>query len=329
MTAGCGGSSTGTAKPVPEQMPVDNYRDLMSPADRTTLEYIDTIRPLDPCGFLDDGAVHRIGAPVYFGVGADISSCEALYEPGAGPKKIDKVTVDLAGAPEPNYGTPVDVGGVRVRTSPTPDFCTAYVPLNAKQDVAYTVYPKGDFLHPVAVDVCPEVIDLVAASLPALHSGAPRTASQKGGTTPLGRLDPCSAIRLVGRGHDPHLVGGSFQMNPAECDFWLDGEDDDTRQHVFLETGSDVFFLQNPDDHTVLRKIGGVTVIEKPSNSRQYPNYCEFYAGVGQDKPFTRPDITGEGAHQWFDMIHVTGADGCDKTRATVEESIRLYKKIR
>ncbi len=75
------------------------------PAFAALIAYRDTIRPLDPCGYLDDAAVREIGTPSYIGAQFGFELCSADFE--ASPeRKSDWVAARMDSAKSVGHATP-------------------------------------------------------------------------------------------------------------------------------------------------------------------------------------------------------------------------------
>ncbi|MGY2063744.1 hypothetical protein ACW9HQ_53350, partial [Nocardia gipuzkoensis] len=74
------------------------YPGLLSQEDRKTIAYRDNFRPVDPCGYVDEAAIRRNGAPAYFGADDEFVRCSVSFlSPGGGHAGVITATVRSGG----------------------------------------------------------------------------------------------------------------------------------------------------------------------------------------------------------------------------------------
>jgi hypothetical protein len=306
---------------VPQARP---YQQLLSAADREAVAYRDSMRQVDPCGYLDEAAVRAIGDPGYWGADGEFESCAALFGDPVGPKDIDKISVELGGSPEPGYGVAVEVGGTTVRTSPSEDFCSAYVDLNARQSLRFTVWRKGEFLgRAPTVDLCPEAAAVAAAAGPHLGQRPARSQSRFANmASRLSRLDPCTVLDTLAAGH-PRLYVGT-QPQPWQCDFNFDAADRSGGAHVDFLFDSEVTLEASSMMDEVGSRIDGYPVVEQAGErGTSWADSCQMRVGVD---PAWQPPARGDQGRN-VDMVRISVENGgCEQARAIATELLRLYK---
>ncbi|WP_157129453.1 hypothetical protein [Nocardia amamiensis] len=301
------------------------YQQLLSAADRDAVAYRDSMRQVDPCGYLDEAAVRAIGDPGYWGADGEFESCAAVFGDPVGPKEIDKISVELGGSPEPGYGVPVEVGGTTVRTSPSEDFCSAYVDLNARQSLRFVVWRKGDFLgRAPKVDLCPEAAAVAAAAAgPHLGQRPARSQSRFANmASRLSALDPCKVLDTLAAGH-PRLYVGTAPL-PWQCDFNFDVADRSGGAHVDFLFDSEVTLEASSMMDEVGSRIDGYPVVEQAGErGTSWADSCQMRVGVD---PAWQPPARGDQGRD-VDMVRISVENGgCEQARAIATELLRLYK---
>ncbi|WP_194819334.1 hypothetical protein [Nocardia sp. XZ_19_385] len=298
------------------------YRDLV-PDAREQLEYLDTIRPLDPCGFVDDAAVQRLGKPRYFGAGSELNSCEIDYEPGSNP--VTLVVVEMTSLARSSLGVPAEVNGKTITTSEHSDIsdhCNAYAPYDDKLAVNYRVYGTGNR--------CPDATALATAAIPTLATRPLRTESRHSNTaTKLSKMDPCQPLGVTGKGQPRVSVGKAW--DPSKCTFYvgdvsgspLDEASGKARHHIEFDFLDEMYATKAYEGQS-RKDIGDVPVVEMPDALGA--GSCRLWVGVGHATPFV---IVRDREEKLFDTIEVAvGSGGCGAARTSAEELVRIYQAI-
>lgn len=83
--AGCASPQTNPAGHNPAGHPA--YPTFLSAPDRDTVALRDTFRPLDPCGYVDDAVIQRIGTPAYFGATDFFGDCAVVFRTPDSPNR--------------------------------------------------------------------------------------------------------------------------------------------------------------------------------------------------------------------------------------------------
>lgn len=314
--AGCAPDSPAPADP----QPTPETSDFLTPQVVAQLDYLDSLRNVDPCGFLDPDALNRIARPSYVGADGEYNSCTARFGTAVGPKRIDKVVFDMDLAATSGFGTPVEVNGTTIRISDNAgEFCSAHLPFDQWQSVAIRVFTAP--LAPRA-DLCPEAIDIAAASIPLLSSRPARSGSpHEHVDTRLARLDACDVLPKLGPGHPNLVVRG---LNPWGCVFQLVPGDDSTQQDIAFLRATDVHIAASSSD--TITEIDGFPAAYKPGTGR-YSAICTLMVGIDAQRRSKQERRTGPDID--IELIRVfTGGGGCDNAIATATELVRLYKLI-
>ncbi|MFD4434300.1 hypothetical protein, partial [Nocardia sp. NPDC058497] len=106
--AGCSSASTPGQAASP---PRPTYPEYLPDHARKDLTYLETLRPLDVCGFLDHQALAALGTANYFGADGTFESCTARFPKGKARHGISKVEVSMGGNNRNRWGPQIVVGG--------------------------------------------------------------------------------------------------------------------------------------------------------------------------------------------------------------------------
>ncbi|WP_280263853.1 hypothetical protein [Nocardia wallacei] len=322
-SAGSPGRVEGDASPT--SLARQPYPAFLDSEARAAVAYRDTLRPLDPCGFLDEGAVRAIAAPDYFGADGGFDQCSVKFRNPVGAKSIVGVGVAMGPGGPATYGTPVPVGGTTVRVHDSGDFCTAYLRFDDRVTLRFSVTTKGDFLgRAPRVDLCPEAASLAAAAIPHLAERPLRSESTRAHmNTKLARLDPCAVVDVIARDH-PHPWVNPLPT-PWSCNLQLDYGVDSTSRHIDFAYVSDASLTRSPGSNEIASRIMDLPSLEEPgSRGTPWSDTCQLH--VGTDPTWTPT----KGTHtRKTEVISVsTPAGGCDAARAVATEVVRLYKQL-
>ncbi|MEV0432504.1 hypothetical protein [Nocardia sp. NPDC050413] len=111
---GCSSATPGQPQPVPVPVPAPDYPGYLPEKARQTLAYLDTLRALDICGYLDRAVLATFGPVSYVGADGVYESCVARYPDDTARHGISKVEVSIGAAPSPGWGTTIDIAGTSV-----------------------------------------------------------------------------------------------------------------------------------------------------------------------------------------------------------------------
>ncbi|MFC9896247.1 hypothetical protein ACFVMC_21370 [Nocardia sp. NPDC127579] len=295
------------------------YREMVPDAS-AQLEYLDSIRPLDPCGFVDGAAVARLGRTEFFGAGSGLNSCEIAYATG---NPVPLVVVEMVNQAWSSLAKPVDVGGGKTvnvdEYSETADHCNAYAPFDDKLAINYRVYGEGNR--------CDDVTAVAAASLPTLTTRPLRTESRHpSAATKLSRMDPCQPLGVVGKGQQRVSIGQGW--DPSKCTFFvgevptstIDNATSKFRHHIEFGFLSEMYSTQAGAGQP-RNDIGSTPVTEMPKAVGA--DGCRLWIGVGHATP------TLAAGEKRFDTIEVSvGSGGCAAARVIAEDLVRVYEAV-
>ncbi|MEV6560351.1 hypothetical protein AB0M22_31855 [Nocardia sp. NPDC051756] len=314
------------ASPNPEATsPVERiaYPKSLSAQDQATIAYRDTLRPLDPCAYLDNAALHRIGTPAYVGALFDFNNCVASFKSPDG---------DLLGSIHVStfrgIGTPLD----EIAYSPNPPQarCGANVPVSDRLSIMVIADGKIE---------CTVVQDIARSAVPHRSERALRTASARAHiNSRLATLDPCAVLGRVGQGRHPALASidqppleSSYQntVNPWACTFRLDSGDDSTLQTIRYQF-TNRSFTARVGSAEQESTVGGLSALESPgSNALRAPNSCTLDVSTTSQPAEPGPDRYNPMSDAWStEVISIEAANGCAAARTTAEELVRLYHQL-
>ncbi|MEV4156833.1 DUF3558 family protein [Nocardia salmonicida] len=319
MVVGLLGCTThSSSEPQPATAPP--IADSLDPKVVAKLAYLDSLRTLDPCGFLDPAALEQIARPAYIGAAGEFDSCTADFGGEVGPKRIAKVEFDMGMIGQTGFGTPVEVGGTTIRVADSGgEFCSAHLRFDDQQTVAIRVFTAP--LAPPA-DLCPEAIDLATASIPLLGTRPPRSGSTHAHIdTRLARLDACDVVQTLGHDRSDLDAGG---LNPWGCWFRLDAADESTQQQITFLRASDANIGKRSGAE--LTEIGGFPATYQAGTGK-YSASCELILGVDAQRRSKLERITGPDIDIELIRVNTTGG-GCDNAKTTATELVRLYRLL-
>ncbi|MFI8977224.1 hypothetical protein ACIGO9_30375 [Nocardia asteroides] len=303
-------------------MPVaaPQYPDSLNPKSAAKLAYLDNLRPIDPCGYLDVAALERIGPPAHIGAAGEFNSCTASFATEVGSKRIGKVELDMGMIHEPGFGTRVDVNGTTIMVADAGEFCSAHLELDDQQTIAVRV-----FVAPTAprADLCTEATEIATASIPLLKTRPPRSGSaHENVDTKLSRLDACDVLHTLGRDRPNLEIGG---LNPWGCWFQLDRLDQSTQQEIAFLRVSEVL-ISKVMTNDQLTEIDGFPA-RYSSGTGKYAATCELVVGVDAQRR-TKQERRASGDRD-IEVVRInTNTGGCDTAKATAAEVVRLYKQL-
>ncbi|MFI9405199.1 hypothetical protein [Nocardia sp. NPDC052316] len=298
----------------------------LSAQDQETIAYRDTLRPLDPCGYMDDATVRRIGTPAYVGALFDFNTCVASFKSPEGDL-LGSVNLVMGGV----TGTAVD----EITYSPNPpgDKCAASVRIDDRLSIMVFAHDGLD-----RCGVVRDVAESVAAHRPerALRATSPRAHVN----SRLAALDPCAVLGKIGQGRRPALLSGDTpspprgpnqqnRTNPWACSFQLDNGDASTTQDVRYKFTSARFTAHAGNNEKEIR-IGELPALEisQPNDQLSYST-CSINISTTPQPTASRPDphnpLSDSGSSE---IISIEAAGGCAAARATAEEIVRLYHQL-
>ncbi|RDI51601.1 hypothetical protein DFR68_10484 [Nocardia mexicana] len=302
------------------------YPEFLDRETKVALAYRDRLRPLDPCGFLDETAVEDIGTPGYFGADGEFARCSAAYRTPMGAKRITKIDVAMIpGNATWRSGPPVMFGETPVRVRDSGDFCSASLSFDDKIVLNFTVATKGDLMERgPKVDLCPEATSIAAASIPHLTERPLRAKSKHANVnTKLAKLDPCAVVDVIGKDHPNPWVNSL--PTPWSCQMLLDYGVNSTTRHIDFSYVSDAAITRSPGSEEIASRIAGLPSLEEPGGrGTRWADGCQIHVGTD---PHWAPV---KGVHNRKTEVISVGveAGGCDAARATAAEVVRLYQQL-
>ncbi|MGX1777022.1 hypothetical protein ACWIGW_33295 [Nocardia brasiliensis] len=313
VTAALCSCATAAPQERPELPVLPSYTDQLSAADKEKIDFHNSIRALDPCGYVDPVALSRIGKPVMSGAsGLVFGPCEIWFK---GPRitiNLGRVVADAV---------PREVGGISVwihHADKSGNSCSAQLRLNDSYGVDFDVTLRrniGD--PPTPVEACNMAADLAAAPA-ARRTDRPTRAES---TYPqmnsrLSAIDPCAVLGKVGPGHRP-VLDPDYDDFPFWCGFRLDEADESSFQavHYVYRSYSYMKPLRGQREMT----IGGFQAVEDPKPIDTAPGTCAIY--IATDPPETESGVQTE-------TVEVTARSGCAAANTLAEELVRLYNEF-
>ncbi|CAM4320059.1 hypothetical protein NONI108955_20605 [Nocardia ninae] len=296
-----------------------------TPAKEVPLEGVDAIlaereslRSLDPCGYFDDAAIHRIGTPDAIEIDNSFDTCMVTFRP---PHDLASISVSIGGLTEADLGqgpllhTPQhQIGDTTVRTFSVDRLsCNAIVPVNDYWSIAIgALAAAGREGRPR--DQCAAALELATAIVPRrldrpLRVNSPHTHRN----SRLAALDPCKVLDTLGQGHHPYRVNDT---SPWNCSFELDNNDDGILQHI------DLHFAEPGEvaDATVTgTTIGGLRAREYYLSAEASPlkrSRCRIAIWTPVDERIGHSESI------------TISTDECAAGRAVGEEIVRLFNQL-
>ncbi|MFC4374546.1 hypothetical protein ACFO5K_10575 [Nocardia halotolerans] len=320
---GCSSATRGQPQPVP----APDYPGYLPDEARQTLAYLDTLRALDICGYLDGAVLATFGPVSYVGADGEYQSCIARYPNDAARQGISKVEVSIGAAPSPGWGTTIDIAGTSVAYNDAGgEFCTASTRFDERQLISWSVFSAvlGE-----PVDLCSETIEIATASIPLLKTRPLRVGSTaKNVDTKLARLDGCAAIAAFVAPEQAHKAAVLTRV-PWGCGWMADYYQSGSLVAVSFLHGEDTLIAPISRGE-IATEVGGFPARVIPSTTRRYPGVCQLWIGVDA----VRPDPEKRrGEHdssaRMIELIRVSlEHGGCDLATQIGTELVRLYKLL-
>ncbi|WP_225729051.1 MULTISPECIES: DUF3558 domain-containing protein [unclassified Nocardia] len=336
-----GAVAAGCASPQPNPAPWPAYPTFLSAPDRETVALRDSFRPLDPCGYVDDAVIQRIGTPSYFGATDFFGGCVVVFRTPDGPNRswinAGPEFPLLPPTPQPDIGRIFSTAYHSEK-----DSCGASVTLD--ENLRFSV----DVRH--LPDACTVARDLAQTAFDHRLERPLRATSQRAYmNSRLATLDPCAVLGKIGQGHRPSLMTqdndhpartgdvyfrAQWNANPWVCAFQLDDGDPSTFQYIQYQFVNDEYKFAV--SHVVQEgardgkevEIGGLRALENPKGGDASSSldgvsygYCSIEIAV-PPQPSVR-DNPGK-----FEKIRITANSGCAAARTTAEELVRLYHQL-
>ncbi|MGW4845676.1 hypothetical protein [Nocardia brasiliensis] len=312
LTAALCSCATAAPQEGPELPVLPSYTDQLSAADQEKINFRNSIRALDPCGYVDAVAVSRIGKPVMSGAsGVLFGPCEIWFD---GPRitiNLDRVVADAV---------PRAVGSTTVwihHADKSGNSCSAQLRLNDSYGVDFGVTLRRDIGDPpTPVEACNMAADLAGAPAARRTDRPLRAESQFSQmNSRLALIDPCAVLGKVGPGHRP-VLDPDFDDFLFWCGFRLDEGDESSFQtvHYVYRSYDHMKPLRGQREMT----IGGFQAVEDPKPIDTAPGTCAIY--IATDPPETESRVQTE-------TVEVTARSGCAAANILAEELIRLYNE--
>ncbi|GAA5093813.1 DUF3558 domain-containing protein [Nocardia iowensis] len=310
------------------------YPEFLSAEDKATIAYRDTLRTLDPCGYLDDAAIRRIGTPTYIGAESIFSWCTVRFASPSAVPGIGSISAAMmrSGSADATH----QVGEVKAWTIPSAkpgEFCRAGIPVDDRSDIVLSAYadpdaradePKGD--------LCATALDLARATVPHRLERPLRATSQRAHiNSRLATLDPCSVLGTIAQGHRPALASPDADpyVDPWKCEFLLNPDDGSTAQIVRYMFESDAAHMTAKGTRKETT-IGGLRATEDPTpGDHLAAGTCEISLSTAPQPPVIEPGApTGRADAGYSEIITIRALNGCAPARTTAEELARLYRQL-
>lgn len=332
---GCTSPSTHAESAGPTTPATMPYPDFLTAEQRDTLAYRAEMSTVDPCGYLDIGAVSSIGTADHIGTQGAYGTCTVHFSPPAGPQRIRDIMVRI-GSTSGDYGTPVE--GTPIRLSATPDLCTSYIPFDEARKVglSYTVSDAGE----LTASQTGAREDLCTAALTVAEAGLPLTATRPQRSTsppftenptfpahaqvnhPLATLDPCAVLGTLAA-DAPALY---FSPGPVgwECHFTI-GTDHTKTRHITYSYDylSKALETERYSDEESRITVAGLPAVESPLTSHATGlKYCGITLATDPDA--TAEDAEGNALQGHLITVSTDGL-GCDAARQTAEAIATRY----
>ncbi|MCM6778976.1 hypothetical protein NDR87_36535 [Nocardia sp. CDC159] len=333
------------------QRPV--YPKFLSAQAQETIAYLDTLRRLDPCGYLDDAVLQQIGTPDYIGPLGNFDVCQVDFTSPLGHQNW----LNVAMLPRLGRSGTSMLGKVDVTPRPPADDslggCSVVAALDPRLE--FMVNIDGVF----KTDMCPVAQGIAQAAVQHWPEGPLRAASHRAHVNSrLATLDPCAVLGKIGQGHHPVLeseypdgpgrlnkTAPSLGMDAWNCSFVLDNDAPSTAQHIGYRVGifgtpfgpkdSYVELEPGPDgphvSHPVLKEIeiGGLRAFENPHPARlhSYPDACSISVLI-PPQPNDPVSTNRKDPYQGGEVITIKALNGCNAAHATADEIVRLYNQL-
>ncbi|MEV0296048.1 hypothetical protein [Nocardia sp. NPDC050710] len=213
-----------TGKPVPSNDPTTGdppeYAAELSDDDRATLAYFAMIRSLDPCGFLDETAMQKLGVLRKFDASQSPGDCEAWIEVDRDSNKQLEVRTTIY--PKDNgyakKAKPITVAGQQIAEAieygpgeaKGNNSCRNLIPFDDRSSLFIQVFRRTNDAP------CAEAHRIVEASLGLLHRRPQRMDSTKKARHAVSLKDPCEALGTLSEEHQITLSSGT---QVRECSF--------------------------------------------------------------------------------------------------------------
>ncbi|QIS21522.1 hypothetical protein [Nocardia terpenica] len=326
-----------------------SYPDLLSVEDQATIARLDTLRPLDPCGYLDDTVVHRIGTPDYIGAD-DNFECSVHYSSAGDQQHIRHIAVFLSSVGYWDNGTPPAVGDLTVGTRAFAASGTstggceagvpvgeAGVPVDDRLVIAFAVFEEPQPADRPKTDVCAVASDLATAAVPHRLDRPLRTNSPYAHmNSRLAALDPCAVVGQLAHGPHPRVYPNIHTTDPWACT--LEPDTPKVGQfaaRVFIRYGflPDSQYMAKGETTTGVEHkreimIGGLRATQRWLDAS--PDHCAIHLSTAPQPPVIDPDTDttfGDAGRSEIIEIIATTPD-CSVVRAAADELARLYNQL-
>ncbi|MEV0297050.1 hypothetical protein [Nocardia sp. NPDC050710] len=310
LVAGCGQDIDGTAVATGR-----GYRANVTPQRaQDRLSEQDQVRRLDPCGFIDSGAINAIGRPWYVGAALSQDECEVRWDRNTTPNRIGYMTIGLSVTAD-GTGSKSTISGRTAYESDHLGMCSILLHYAGERGFHYTLHGSDD------VSSCPELRTIVTASAPLLSTRPMREASTTMPKTKAWTLDPCDALNAAYPSDQRFYMVG---LDPFSCDFWLGtraNPDDSNRNTITYFNIQQTQAAFVPDGDRRLQ-IAGINATEHTGSG----NSCTITAYVGVSNPF--PTINHRGDPEpWIEVLEVRSHQGCDAARRLAADTVKAYQR--
>lgn len=280
---GCSNTITGNASEASAGAGVSGadlpYASLLDDDDLALVTEFANIRALDPCGFVDEAVIKKLGVVRKFDASTTIQDCSIDitvdredYEKSLEAKV--RIVPKLSGFAEGTKTVTVAGEEILEKTEDYPDR-----PANLQQDTCYNVIPFTE-TSSLLVSVfrrtkdaaCTEAHTLTESVLARRDAQVLRKDSTKKALHAIAMADPCAALSTIGKGHEVKLA--TLFGDPWACGFSLTGDEKDVDHLIKLTTNLKAAF----DDPYSAEKI---TIDGNPAYKRSHDTTCMVEVAVG------------------------------------------------
>lgn len=321
IVSGCASTVIGTATATGESgAPAPAYASKLDDSDRATLAYNAQIRALDPCGYLDEKALKKLGVVRQFDASATASDCQARIDVQRDPNK--QLEISLTILPKDNgyaaKATKVTVAGTSVQesieyapgaTSSAINTCRNLVAFDDKSSIALSVFRR------TSDAACTEAHQLIEASLPLIAHRPQRTDSTRKARHAISMQDPCAALKTLTADHEITL--STLMPSPWRCSFNVDGATATSGRDISLRTNSKDGYKKPYGDAT------RITVEGNPATQAKLSSQCLIDVWVGDPKTGITYDPVGDPKYT-SNTVSVS-ASSCDVASQTAALAVKAF----
>lgn len=296
------------------------YLSLLNPRDQEKVQYKAGIRAIDPCGYVDEAALGKVGVVKTFSASGSQQDCQAeiVVDRDAQRSLELRVAVIPFGSIYEQEARTVTVGGVDIleNIDRTPG-----KPADAGVNMCYHLLPF-DQQSKLLIDVlrrtneapCAETRIITESVVPLLKNRPQRAGSPWGAFHAVSVKDPCAGLSAIANNQKVTLSG--FSRSPWRCEFVIaDQQKDDDRVIELNAHPSASFDKPYSGSKTT---VDGHAAIQSAFGSR-----CNIQVAVGDPADGYTYEPIGD-PKLWTNAIDVTAAS-CETATSTAREAARAF----